>query len=165
MLYLAQVQDQDSAGNATLKLLAYQKSEHTWAICAEDEELLTADVSAVGDRPASQPYLSGHLVMLTLSESRQVSSIGDGKDWVLNLVEQYLTTGITPEMLQEEAQRAEQWRQSLTLQSQEIGRRTLEIEARRDQMQELEENLKKEKQELEAIAAQLKADSNNVSGA
>jgi dsDNA-specific endonuclease/ATPase MutS2 len=54
-------------------------------------------------------------------------------------------------------QRAEQWRQSLTLKSQELGRRALEMEARRDQIQELEENLKQEKEKLESMAAQVRA--------
>jgi uncharacterized protein (DUF3084 family) len=57
--------------------------------------------------------------------------------------------------LQQESERVEQWRQSLTLQSQEIARRTLELEARREQLQELEEELRREKKKLELLAAQL----------
>jgi predicted RNase H-like nuclease (RuvC/YqgF family) len=74
----------------------------------------------------------------------------------LDLVEQYLSAGVTPTFLQEEAERTEQWRQDLTLQSQDLTRRHLEMEARREQIQTLEEDLKREKQQLEALAAQLK---------
>jgi uncharacterized protein (DUF3084 family) len=75
---------------------------------------------------------------------------------VLDLVQQYLSVGVTPTFLQEEAERTEQWRQDLTLQSQDLTRRHLEMEARREQIQTLEEDLKREKQQLEALAAQLK---------
>lgn len=64
---------------------------------------------------------------------------------MLDLIGTYLTTGITPDFLRQEAERAEQWRQSLTLQNQDLARRTLELEARREQIQALEESLKREK--------------------
>jgi hypothetical protein len=46
-------------------------------------------------------------------------------------------------LLQQEVERAEEWRQSLTLQNQDLARRTLELEARREQIQALEESLKR----------------------
>jgi hypothetical protein len=52
---------------------------------------------------------------------------------------------MTPELLQQEVERAEHWRQSLTLQNQDLARRSLELEARREQIQSLEESMKKEK--------------------
>lgn len=140
MLYLAQVQRQDSDGNAMLQLLAAQKAEHTWALVKEDSLELPQEAASFSD---------GALVLVTVSSSRQVHEVCDAKAWLLDIVEHYLAAGISPALLKEEVQRAEQWRQSLTLQSQELGRRALEMEARRDQIQELEENLKLEKKKLE----------------
>jgi predicted RNase H-like nuclease (RuvC/YqgF family) len=56
---------------------------------------------------------------------------------------------MTPAALEQEIERAERWRQSLTLKSQEVDRRALETAARRDEIQELERNLKQEQEELE----------------
>ena len=147
MLHLAQVQKKGFLGKAELRLLARQKSETTWALAAEEDVILSAEANAFGE---------GALVLVELAEDHQVTSLQDATGWVLDLVQKYLIAGLTPALLQQEAERAEQWRQSLTLQSQELGRRTLEVEARREQIQELEENLKREKKELEALAQQLK---------
>ncbi|HEY9750080.1 MAG TPA: hypothetical protein V6C63_15450 [Allocoleopsis sp.] len=147
MLHLAQVQKKGFLGKAELRLLARQKSETTWALAAEEDAVLSAEANAFGE---------GALVLVELAEDRQVTSLQDATGWVLDLVQKYLIAGLTPALLQQEVERAEQWRQSLTLQSQELGRRTLEVEARREQIQELEENLKREKKELEALAQQLK---------
>lgn len=76
-------------------------------------------------------------------------------NWVLELVYRYLTTGITPDFLQLEAEKAEEWRQSLTLQSQALSRRLIEVEARREQIQNLEAKFQQEKQLLESTIAQL----------
>jgi hypothetical protein len=146
MLHLAQVTQTDPGGKVKLQLLAQQKAEHAWVILTQDDGALWCDAD----------YSPGALVLLELSPTKQVQHISDATGWVLEMMEQYLSLGITPAILQEEVQRAEQWRQSLTLQSQELGRRALEVEARRDQIQELEENLKAERQKLEEIAAELK---------
>ncbi|NJR39606.1 MAG: hypothetical protein HC781_13315 [Leptolyngbyaceae cyanobacterium CSU_1_4] len=146
MLHLAQVIQTDPGGKVKLQLLAQQKAEHAWVVLAHEDGILWCDAD----------YHPGALVLLELSPTKQVQHISDATGWVLEIVEQYLSLGITPAILQEEVQRAEQWRQSLTLQSQELGRRALEVEARRDQIQELEENLKIERQRLEGTAAELK---------
>ena len=135
-----------------LQLLARQKAEHAWALLSAE----TAAWIESEDCLNPQDYPEGSLVLVQLTPNRQVQQIQGATDWVLSFIEQYLVTGVTPTFLQEEVQRAEQWRQSLTLQSQELGRRSLEIEARRDQIQELEENLKLEKKKLESMAHQLK---------
>jgi hypothetical protein len=152
MLHLAQVEKKGFLGKAELRLLARQKSETTWALAAEEDVILSAEANAFGE---------GTLVLVEVAEDRQVTNLQDATEWVLELVQKYLIAGLTPALLQQEAERAEQWRQSLTLQSQELGRRTLEVEARREQIQELEENLKREKKELEALAQQLKVSLQN----
>ncbi len=139
MLHLAQVQNNESIGGVELKLLARQQSEHTWTLINPESVPLTN----------SKPLNEGLLLLVDLSENQEIRNIQQAKDWVLDLVQKYLTTGVTPTFLQEEAERTEQWRQDLTLQSQDLTRRHLELEARREQIQALEEELKQEKQKLE----------------
>jgi hypothetical protein len=146
MLHLAQVQNNESVGQVELRLLARQQSENSWAVISPEDIPLT-DTNSLSE---------GLLVLVELSENQEIQSVQPAKDWVLDLVQKYLSIGITPAFLQEEAERTEQWRQDLTLQSQDLTRRHLEMEARREQIQTLEEDLKREKQQLEAMAAQLK---------
>lgn len=137
MLHLAQVQNKENGGGVELRLLARQHSENSWAVI----------------NPESVPYTncsSLHeevLVLVDLSDKQEVLSIQNAKDWVLDLVQQYLTIGVSPNFLKEEAERAEQWRQKLTLDSQDLTRRHLEMEARREQIQTLEEDLKRQMEE------------------
>jgi predicted RNase H-like nuclease (RuvC/YqgF family) len=95
-------------------------------------------------------FQEGHLVLVELDAMNQISAVEDATPWVLSLVENYLAFGVTPEVLEQEIERAERWRQSLTLKSQEVDRRALETAARRDEIQELERNLKQERAELES---------------
>jgi hypothetical protein len=145
MLCLAQVETNPSADSAELRIIARQRSEYAWAI-ANDQDTLTG-VKAT-------QYPQGSLVLITLSDTREVIEISDVKDWVLDIIRTLLITGITPQFLQEEFERTEQWRQTLTLQSQDLDRRALELEARREQLEQLEETLKREKKQLESLAAQ-----------
>lgn len=147
MLYLAQVQKKGFLGKIELKLLAQEKADNFWAMVPEENNVISSTEASA--------YNEGMLVLVDLTEGRQIVTIKDATPWVISLVSKYLTIGVTPALLQQEIERAEQWRQSLTLQSQELGRRSLEVEARREQIQELEENLKQERKQLEAMAAQL----------
>lgn len=149
MLYLAQVQKKGFLGKAELLLLAYQKLESVWMLVPDKEVLFTPETSILHE---------GMLVLVEMSEtsgSRQVVSVRDARDWVLQLLQDYVSYGITPALLKQEMEQAEQWRHSLTLQSQELECRALELEARREQIQALENNLKQEQKRLEALATQL----------
>ena len=94
--------------------------------------------------------------------SSDLTGVEDAIPWVLSLVEQYLIYGVTPAALEQEIERAERWRQSLTLKSQEVDRRVLETAARRDEIQELERHLKHERQELEQRWAQINTENHQV---
>lgn len=153
MLHLAQVQKKGYSGNVGLRLLADQKSEGVWAASTGEEFILSSEVDS---------YSENMLVLVELSSTHQVLNIQDAKDWVLDIVQKYLLNGITPAFLQQETERAEQWRQSLTLQSQELDRRALELEARREQIQALEEDLKREKKQFEAVTAQFELKSQEL---
>jgi len=145
MLCLAQVETEQSADRLELRILARQRSEYAWAIANEQDTFSCAKVTQ---------YAQGSLVLLTLSDTYEVLEISDVKDWLLDIVGTLLVTGMTPQFLQQEFERAEQWRQNLTLQSQDLDRRALELEARREQLEQLEETLKREKKQMESLAAQ-----------
>ncbi len=154
MQYLAKVQKKAFLGGAELLLLAEQTSEATWALLATERLVETTRLLA---------FQEGNLVLVELDNLNQIASVQDATAWVLGLVEHYLTYGVTPEALEQEIERAERWRQSLTLKSQEVDRRALETAARRDEIQELERSLKLEREELEnrwQALDQLKAEEN-----
>ncbi|MBD2578120.1 hypothetical protein [Oscillatoria sp. FACHB-1406] len=145
MLHLAQVQKNPTTGDMTLQLLAAQTSDDVWVV---------GDAEAIALTPQYQteiPYLSeGILVIVNLGESRQILGLENARDWLLLLLQRWQEEEKTEVFsLEEEEARIERWRQELTLQSQEIARRNLEIETRREQIQELEAALEKEKGELE----------------
>ncbi len=134
MLYLAQVQQptEDSLG---LVLLAVQSSDHGWQLTRDRQRQTIA-------LPAHTTLTQNQLVLVELDSAQDVTETQDATSWVLETIRNYLSVGITPEELNQEANRLEQWKQSLTLQNQELSRRALELELRRDQLQALELSLK-----------------------
>lgn len=140
MQYLAKVQRTALLGGGELVLLAVHRSEATW-------ERLTTDQVMTTSGPLTFP--EGHLVLVEVNGENHISTVDDATPWVLDVVDQYLSYGVTPAALEQEMERAEQWRQSLTLKSQDVDRRALETAARRDEIQELERHLKQEREELE----------------
>ena len=156
MLYLAQVQSQEVLGDRTLQLLACQNADDTWAILAE-QSILTLSRDCVQNPKNSlvNALNEGVLVLADVGENGEVVQVRSANNWVLELVEKHLTTGITPDFLQLEAEKAENWRQSLTLESQALSRRLIEVEARREQIQNLEAKLQQERQLLESTIAEL----------
>ena len=144
MLHLAQVQKQELSGKLVLQLLAFQEAEYTWVVIAEEKAIFRAEVLLC--ESFANALSEGLLVLVDLSPSGEILSLQKATSWVLELVQTYLTNGITPTFLQQESQRAEQWRQTLTLQSQELARRSLEVEARREQIQALEESFRRDQE-------------------
>jgi hypothetical protein len=144
MLHLAQVQKQEISGKLGLRLLACEEAEYSWARITEEVVIPNIE-TMLGARLAPNTLSEGLLVLVKLSPTREVEGLQNATSWVLELVETYLTSGITPAFLQQETERAEKWRQTLTLQTQELARRSLEVEARREQIQALEEGLKRDK--------------------
>ena len=137
MLYLAQVQKQKLSGQVELRLLAHQQTTYKWEV--DEQEKLISVAEAIA-------FPEGGLVLIELSPKGEMLSIQDATTWVLDLVKTYLISGVTPEFLKAETERSEQWRQSLTLQNQDLSRRSLEVEARREQIQALEESFKRDKE-------------------
>lgn len=129
------------SGDTQLHLLAVNTYDHIWELVTPPRMIAV-----------STPILMNEqvLVLLELDADNQVVSVEDATQWILKFISDYLTIGITPKGLKEELERAEQWRQSLTLQSQEVRRRALETAARRDEIQDLEKRLKLERESLES---------------
>ncbi|MBD2387977.1 hypothetical protein [Cylindrospermum sp. FACHB-282] len=136
MLYLAQVCKNEFLDQYQLRLLARQEGENLWIIISEEAFILLGKGNTINEKL---------LVIVELSPAGVIQKLEDATNWVLYLVQTYLATGVTPEFLQQEAERAEHWRQSLTLQSQDLARRSLELEARREQIQAVEESIKRDK--------------------
>jgi small-conductance mechanosensitive channel len=148
MLYLAQVCHVETLDKINIRLFAVETTQETWAILPNQNHILTCDNSA--------GLTEGLLVLVEISSSGQIVRIQEANNWVLELIQTYLTKGITPDFLQEEFEKIEQWRQTLTLQSQELSRRMIEVETRREQIQNLEETLKREKRLLRMVAEKLR---------
>lgn len=140
MLYLAQVRKNDFLDQYQLRLLARQESEDIWVVITDESFILLGKGNTMSEKL---------LVLVEISPTGEIEKIEDSTGWVLYIVQTYLSHGITPLMLQKEIERAENWRQSLTLQSQDLARRTLELEARRENIQTMEENLKLKTAEIE----------------
>ena len=149
MLYLAQVETKPSSGEIQLQVLARQESEYVWSV-DNSETLILAKESSLCE---------GVLVLVEMSQERQIISIQDAKEWVLSILQQYLTkNAINPQFIEAEQRKVEQWRQEITAQNLELNRRALEIETRREQLQELEQELKRDRLDLARLQQQLKMD-------
>lgn len=143
MRYLAKIERASFLGNTVLQLLAKQVDEYLWETLPDKAALETDMALGVGNGAVVLVQLESH------GEQTKVTAVEDAVPWLVDLLDQFLSRGITPEFLAQEAERAEQWRQSLTLESQEVERRALETAARRDEIQELERKLKVDRAELE----------------
>ncbi|MDJ0662494.1 MAG: hypothetical protein QNJ42_23865 [Crocosphaera sp.] len=138
MLHLAQVKKNPDSGEMELLLLARQTSQNLW------------DTLSNKIIPCSIPmgFGDGVLVLVTLDDNQEIIEVKQAKDWVMGLVETYLTNGvITPEWVEKEQEKVEQWRQEITAKSLDLTRRQLELETQKEQLQELEVKLKQEKED------------------
>jgi len=141
VLYLAEVQKKARViGNSKIefKLLACQRSEHSWS--AVNEELITA--------PDDVQYNSGALVLVELSASRQIQRYNEAGRQLVSILQNFSRL---QDKFKTQEEEIEQWKQSLTYQSQELNRREMEIEGRQDQLQQMEEDFEKLEQQRREI--------------
>lgn len=147
MLHLAQVQINSISGEIQLQVLARQESEYVWEVDNSETLLLAKETS----------LLEGVLVLIEMDADQQIISIQEAKDWILSILQQHLTkNAINPQFIATEQSKIEQWRQEITAQNLELNRRALEIETRREQLQELEQALKQDREELARLQQQIK---------
>ncbi len=142
MLYLAQVQKQPISGETKLHILAYETNENVWQVDTSESLTLNQDMSVK----------EGVLVLLERNTDGMIISIIEAKEWILSILQQYLTkNAINAQFISEEKKKIEQWRQEITSQNLELNRRFLEIETRREELQQLEQSLKSKQEELQNL--------------
>ncbi len=133
-------------GKPEFKLLACQRTEQSWS-AVPGEEVIPAPDDA-------NNYASGMLVMVELSASKQVQRHSEAGRQLVSLLQGF-------SRLQEKAKTQEaeidQWKESLTYQSQELNRRELEMEARQEELQQMESQFAQfdsQRQEIEVARAE-----------
>lgn len=149
MLYLAEVQKKTGfigSGKPEFKLLACQRSENSWSAVTGDETLVAPDDAS---------YNAGALVMVEVSNSRQIQRHYEAGRSLTTILQNFSNLSKKSKTQEEEI---EQWKQSLTFQSQELNRRELELEARQEQVEQAEadlEQLDAQRQELDQLRQNL----------
>ena len=134
MLYLAQVKNSFNQDTIDLQLIAHQQANLSWSIC--DPEIITL--------PNYNFLNEGVLVLVNVEDNRDVVDLKEAKDWILTLINIYLNSeSLSLEKLEKEKTKLEEWKQELTSEQQKITQDRLELETRLEQLQELEDNLKK----------------------
>lgn len=151
MLYLAEVQKPKSGFNisgrskAELKLLACQRSEQNWS-AIPGEELVAAPDEATNYNP-------GVLVLVDMNANRQIQSpLRDAGKHLVGIL-QNLSRQI--EKYKKEADEIESWRQSLSLQSQQLQLRQEEIYGREEDLEQTRAELDRLTQEAQALESTL----------
>ncbi len=151
MLYLAEVQKPKSGFNisgrtkAELKLLACQRSENNWS-AIPGEELVAAPEEA-------NNYSPGVLVLVDMNANRQIQSqLREAGKHLVGIL-QNLSRQI--EKYKKEADEIESWRQSLSLQSQQLQLRQEEIYGREEDLESTRAELDRLTQEAQALESTL----------
>ncbi|MGK7950025.1 MAG: pilus motility taxis protein HmpF [Xenococcaceae cyanobacterium] len=145
MLYLAEVQKQSKGfmgGLETkLKLLACQRNDQSWSIISGLELITAEEASNFGE---------GALVTVQLGVNRQVQ----GKPEIASSRIIGILQGFSRllEKTKNQEDEIEQWKESLTIQSEELSRREIEMETRLEQLQQLEQESERFEQQRQEIA-------------
>ena len=151
MLYLAEIQKQKGgfigSAKAELKLLACQRADQSWNPVPKEEVIPapTEEVSKLND---------GALVLADLNPNRQVQRIQEAGRPLVGILQNF-SRQLEKSKSQEEE--IEQWKQSLTYQSQELNRRQMEMEASLEQLQQMQEEFERlegQRQELDTARQQ-----------
>ena len=142
MLHLAHVIRNKISSRLELHLLAVEESKLQWTFC-HDKYLLVEK---------EKDFPEGVFFLVEVDENNRIIHWQPAKDWILNLIKEYLVEGNSNANINvpEEQARLEKWRQELTAQSQDLTRIRLEIETRREELQELEQNLSWEREKLKS---------------
>jgi hypothetical protein len=151
VLYLAEVKKQTRGfigGYKTeLKLLACQHNDQTWSAVPNEEILTYEESNSMGE---------GTLILVNVGNNRQIQGpieFAGGE-----MVRQLQKISRLMERGKEDQEKIEQWKQSLTYQSEILNRQKLEMEARLEQIEQMEaefEYLDRQRQELDSLKQQL----------
>lgn len=151
MLYLAEVKKQTRGfmgGYKTeLKLLACQHKDQTWSAIAGNDILTYDETNSRGE---------GALLLVNLSDNRQLQ--GNPELAGAEMVRQLQKISRLMERNKEDQEKIDQWKKSLTYQSEILNRQKMEMEARIEQIERIEaefDYLEGKRQELENLKQQL----------
>ena len=140
MLYLAAV-EKGSFRKTTIQLLAKQISDRSWV--AVNDEVLPIEDSA--------KFNSGMLILAEINANRQVVKLREASREIVGTLQAFSRI---LEKSQGQEEEIEQWKQSLTFQSQELNRREVELETREEQLQQLDEQYQSYQTDLDGLQAQ-----------
>ncbi|MDZ7959027.1 MAG: pilus motility taxis protein HmpF [Aulosira sp. DedQUE10] len=167
MLYLAEVQKQkggllSGSSKTELKLLACQRTDQIWSNVSEE---------VIGAEEASK-LNDGALVLVELTPNRQVQRIQEAGRPLVNILQNFSRQLEKFKLKEDEI---DQWKQSLTFQAQELNRREMDMEARMEQLQQIEHDLQQleaqkqefetSRQEIEKLQQQIERDRLELTGA
>ena len=146
MLYLAEVQKQSKGfmgGLETkLKLLACQRSDQSWSTITGNEFIPAEEASNFGE---------GALVTVQLGTNRQIQGKPElAANRVIGILQGFSRL---LEKTKTQEDEIEQWKESLTIQSEELSRRELEMETRLEQLQQMEQESEQFEQQRQEIAS------------
>lgn len=132
MQYLAEVQKKSGVfggGKAELKLLAFQRGESWTAV--PGEETIPADDAG--------NFNAGALVLAEVNANKQLQ--GTPKEAGRQIVSILQNYSRLQEKTKTQEEEIEQWKQSLTYQSQELNRREMEMQAQLEQFEQIQQDL------------------------
>lgn len=144
MLYLAEVKKQKKGfiGGLTteLKLLAFQRNNQIWSVVLEEGTIPAESAKNFGD---------GTLVIVNIGRNRQIQGTPElaGRQ-VVRLLQNFSAI-LEKSKYQEE--KIQEWKQSLSLQIQELNRQKMEVKARLEQLEQMEEEFRCLKQQHQKI--------------
>lgn len=131
VLYLAEVKKQKKTFigglKAELKLLAFQHNDQRWSSLPVEVTIESKEAKNFGD---------GALVIVYLDKNQQIQGTPElaGRR-VVRLLQNF---SASLEKSEYQAEKIEQWKQSLTLQIHELNRREMEMKARLQQLEQME---------------------------
>ncbi|MGK7938146.1 MAG: pilus motility taxis protein HmpF [Xenococcaceae cyanobacterium] len=145
MLYLAEVQKQSKGfmgGLETkLKLLACQRNDQSWSTITGNEFITAEEASNFGE---------GALVTVQLGVNRQIQGQPElAANRVIGILQGFSRL---LEKTKHQEDEIEQWKESLTIQSEELSRREIEMETRLEQLQQMEQESEQFEQQRQEIA-------------
>ncbi len=124
-----------------LKLLAYQRNDRSWSVVSGNEFIETDDTGNLGD---------GALIIVDIA-NRQVQGKIETASKELIVILQGFSRLLDKTKSQEDE--IEGWKESLTIQSEELSRREIEMENRLEQLEKMEAESEKFEEQRQEIAA------------
>lgn len=144
MQYLAEVQKKGggllASSKVELRLIACQRTEDNWQALAGNQMVPTDRANEFG---------SGSLVIADVA-GNEVKRVTAATQPVLKILQHYSRL---QDKLKDKDDDIEQWKQSLTYQSQELNRRVMEVEMREEELTQASEELARLEQQRNEVAA------------